>query len=74
MPVTLVALANLFPGRSGFAFGLACLALVGGALPALIFGKAAFALPWLIVSLTLLSAAMLYQGLKILPRALRGGR
>jgi FSR family fosmidomycin resistance protein-like MFS transporter len=74
MPATLVALANILPGRSGFAFGLACLALVCGALPALIFGKAPFASPWLIVSLTLLSAAALYQGLKLLPRALRGSR
>ncbi|MBL8025291.1 MAG: hypothetical protein JNL74_02710 [Fibrobacteres bacterium] len=33
MPVTLAALYNALPLRSGFAFGLACLALVAGTLP-----------------------------------------
>jgi len=32
MPITLVAVANLFPGRAGFAFGLNCLALLIGFL------------------------------------------
>jgi FSR family fosmidomycin resistance protein-like MFS transporter len=32
MPITLVAVANLFPGRAGFAFGLNCLALLFGFL------------------------------------------
>jgi len=33
MPVTLVAISNMFPGRPGFSFGLNCLALIIGALP-----------------------------------------
>jgi FSR family fosmidomycin resistance protein-like MFS transporter len=33
MPVTLVAVARLLPGRPGTAFGLPCLALAVGALP-----------------------------------------
>jgi MFS transporter, FSR family, fosmidomycin resistance protein len=32
MPVTLIAISNLLPGRPGFAFGLACLALLIGTL------------------------------------------
>ena len=34
MPITLVAISNILPGRPGFAFGLTCLALILGALPA----------------------------------------
>ena len=36
MPVTLVAIAALLPGKPGFAFGLPCLALILGAYPAFI--------------------------------------
>ena len=32
MPITLVAISNILPGRPGFAFGLTCLALIFGAL------------------------------------------
>ncbi|MCX6812316.1 MAG: hypothetical protein NTW79_01685 [Candidatus Berkelbacteria bacterium] len=32
MPITLVAISNILPGRPGFAFGLTCLALILGAL------------------------------------------
>ena len=35
MPITLVVISNILPGRPGFAFGLTCLALILGALPAL---------------------------------------
>jgi FSR family fosmidomycin resistance protein-like MFS transporter len=34
MPVTLVAMLRLMPGRPALAFGLPCLALIAGALPA----------------------------------------
>jgi FSR family fosmidomycin resistance protein-like MFS transporter len=34
MPVTLVLVSNMLPGRPGTAFGLACMALVLGTLPA----------------------------------------
>ncbi|MCX6751666.1 MAG: hypothetical protein NT161_02785 [Candidatus Nomurabacteria bacterium] len=34
MPITLVAISNILPGRPGFAFGITCLALILGALPA----------------------------------------
>ncbi|MEW6404554.1 MAG: hypothetical protein AB1649_22385 [Chloroflexota bacterium] len=33
MPITLTALADMLPGKSGFAFGLTALALIIGALP-----------------------------------------
>ncbi|MDO8524703.1 MAG: hypothetical protein Q7R99_03670 [bacterium] len=34
MPITLVVVSNILHGRPGFAFGLTCLALILGALPA----------------------------------------
>jgi len=34
MSITLVVISNILPGRPGFAFGLTCLALILGALPA----------------------------------------
>ncbi len=33
MPITLVAISNILPGRPGFAFGITCLALIVGASP-----------------------------------------
>jgi len=35
MPVTLVALSKVIPGKPGTAFGLCCLALIIGAVPAI---------------------------------------
>jgi FSR family fosmidomycin resistance protein-like MFS transporter len=75
MPVTLVALHILWPRMPGFAFGLACVALVAGALltslPAarLLYGE----LPFL--ALIRVSAAALWGALHLLktaPRAARG--
>ena len=63
MPATLVALAALLPGRPGFAFGLACLGLIGGALPAFFrVVKAHYSAPSFL-ALILLSAACLFAAL-----------
>ena len=37
MPVTLVAISNMFSGRPGFSFGLNCLALIIGSLPTFVY-------------------------------------
>ena len=65
MPVTLVCLADMLPGRSGFAFGLTALALIIGALPAFtslhtITGGAGF-----IFASVLISSAALFVGLRL---------
>jgi FSR family fosmidomycin resistance protein-like MFS transporter len=70
MPVTLVTAAEALPRRPALAFGLPCIALALGALPtffdagALLFGSATF------LALILLSAAALWQALRLLAPAL----
>jgi FSR family fosmidomycin resistance protein-like MFS transporter len=63
MPVTLTAIANMLPGRSGFAFGLTTLALITGALPTFTELKLVFATKWIVLAIILLSALVLYIGL-----------
>jgi FSR family fosmidomycin resistance protein-like MFS transporter len=65
MPVTLACLADMLPGRAGFAFGLTALALIVGALPAFtpfhtLTGGAGF-----IFAAILVSIAALYGGLRL---------
>ncbi len=65
MPVTLACLADVLPGKSGFAFGLTALALIVGALPAFtplhtLTGAAGF-----IFAAILVSIAALYGGLRL---------
>ena len=62
MPVTLVAVADLFPERPGFAFGLTCLALIAGALPVMLHLVRTIA-PVPVVLWVLGSAALLWYGL-----------
>ncbi len=64
MPVTLAAVYLVLPQRPGLAFGLPCLALLIGALPGLtgLFDPAA--LKPLAAPLVLLSALMLFVGLR----------
>lgn len=64
MPITLTALANRFEANKGMAFGMTTVALFIGALPALLgVGAALFSLP-VLVGTTLLSAGLLWYGLK----------
>ena len=64
MPVTLVAISNMFPGRPGFSFGLNCLALIIGALPTFadIFKGANSSMVFII---TMISTISLLVGLKL---------
>jgi FSR family fosmidomycin resistance protein-like MFS transporter len=66
MPVTLVAIASIIPGRPGFAFGLACLLLFLGALPTFYAPTKTLYSPGLFFVLILLSAASVYIGLRLL--------
>ena len=67
MPVTLAATVEALPGYPGFAFGLTCLALLLGAMPALL--GISMSGPILVSAVILLSAAALYRGLRMLPVA-----
>jgi len=66
MPVTLVAISNILPGRPGFAFGLTCLALVLGSLPIYIYyGVSQFLSSELsILIIILISSVALFYGLR----------
>ena len=62
MPITLVAIANLFPGKPGFAFGVNCLALIIGVFP--IYLGIKLSSLWLIGLVILLSTGAIYFGLR----------
>lgn len=64
MPITLVSISNMLPGRPGFAFGLACLALIIGALPAFTPIKFLLTNMYIILIMILISTITLYYGLK----------
>lgn len=72
MAVTLSAMAALFPGRPGFAFGLCCLALIAGALPAATHMKSAMDSGWVALLVILCSAGALFVGLR--PFSSYGGK
>lgn len=67
MPVTLVAISNMLPGRPGISFGLTTMAILAGALPTFMPIKALFAVNHVMMAFILLSAVTLYAGLKIIP-------
>lgn len=68
MPVTLVAISNILPGRAAFSFGLSTFALLIGALPSFTKYKTWFNNDWIIFSFILLSAIALYFGLNSLKK------
>ncbi|NLH50891.1 MAG: MFS transporter [Myxococcales bacterium] len=68
MPVTLVAVSVLLPGRPALAFGFCSTALIVGAIPTFFKSCKAYYGPWPFLVLILLSAAALWVGL----RGLRG--
>jgi FSR family fosmidomycin resistance protein-like MFS transporter len=68
MAVTLTAVACLFPGRSAFAFGLPCLALIIGALPGFTEYKSVVGADGILFAVILASAALLWMGLGLLSR------
>jgi FSR family fosmidomycin resistance protein-like MFS transporter len=63
MPITLVAISNLMPGKPGFSFGLTCMALLLGTLPFLIGTIIKISNTFLFV-IIILSSITLYFGLK----------
>jgi len=63
MPVTLVALSNLLPGRPGFAFGLTCFALFLGSIPAFIGAIPTLAAPINVLIFIMFAAGALYVAL-----------
>jgi FSR family fosmidomycin resistance protein-like MFS transporter len=63
MPVTLTALSNMLPGRSGFAFGLTTLALVTGAFPTFTGLKAPLQNNWVLLITIIISVITLFIGL-----------
>ncbi|PIR78573.1 MAG: hypothetical protein COU28_00895 [Candidatus Magasanikbacteria bacterium CG10_big_fil_rev_8_21_14_0_10_36_16] len=64
MPITLVAISNILPGRPGFAFGLTTLALILGVIPAFFSIRQILANNWLVFSIIIISALALYYGLR----------
>lgn len=64
MPVTLVAIANVLPGMEGFAFGLSTLAIITGVFPVFAGLKQMLYNRGVIFFAILVSAAIVYIGLK----------
>jgi MFS transporter, FSR family, fosmidomycin resistance protein len=64
MPITLVIISNILPGRPGFAFGLTTLALILGAIPAFFSIKQMFINNGVVFSIIIISALALYLGLR----------
>jgi FSR family fosmidomycin resistance protein-like MFS transporter len=65
MPVCLVAISNLLPGRPGFSFGLTAFAMVAGALPTFFKTKLILSANPVILILIVLSTIALFIGLKL---------
>ncbi len=65
MPVTLVAIAEILPGKPAFAFGLSCLVLVAGAFAAFLSPKSIYSIA-LFLGLVVASAASVWGGLKLI--------
>jgi FSR family fosmidomycin resistance protein-like MFS transporter len=65
MPITMVAIANILPGKPGFAFGLNCLALIIGALPFFYKFIQVSAIQPYILYVIIFSAISVFIGLKL---------
>ena len=65
MPVTLVAIANVLPGLEGFAFGLSTLAIISGTFPMFTGLKYVFYNKGMILIVILISAVIIYFGLRL---------
>jgi len=66
--VALAAIARLFPGKPAFSFGLSCLALMIGVIPAFTELKPVIGSQWPMFVLILAAATALGIGLRWLPR------
>lgn len=65
MPITLVAISNMLPGRPGFSFGLTTLALILGVIPTYFSLGSFFNQKIFILLVILISALTLYIGLRL---------
>lgn len=65
MPITLTAIANMLPGRAGFAFGLTTLALVIGAAPTFTSLKIILNNQLIILGIIIILILSVYIGLKL---------
>jgi FSR family fosmidomycin resistance protein-like MFS transporter len=65
MPITLTCLAEMLPGKGGFAFGLTTLALIIGAWPTFTPVRVFTSNQLFIFSIIIVSIAALYGGLKL---------
>lgn len=65
MPITLTVLANIFPGRPGFSFGLTTLALLIGSYPVFLKIQNYFSSDIIVILSIILSALAIYVGLGI---------
>jgi MFS transporter, FSR family, fosmidomycin resistance protein len=65
MPVTLVAISNIFTGRPGFSFGLTTLALLTGALPTFFRVKVYLSNIYIDFGLVIIAVILLFGGLKL---------
>ena len=65
MPITLIGVAGMLPGRSGFAFGLTTLALIVGALPTFTQLRVLTSNQTFIFVAILISIVALYGGLQL---------
>ena len=63
MPITLVAISNVLPGRPGFAFGLTTLALIIGTMPTYTEFKVFLGTRWFLFAIIIISTLSLYLGL-----------
>lgn len=68
MPVTLIGIAGMLPGKGGFAFGLTTLALILGAFPTFTPLRAWTGQPALVFAAVLVSVVALYVGLRLFDR------
>ena len=64
MPVSLVAISNLLPGRPGYSFGLTTFAMIAGALPTFFKAKTFLSTNLVILFLIILSTITLFIALK----------
>jgi hypothetical protein len=65
MPITLICLAQMLPGKSGFAFGLTALALIIGTWPMFTQLHVLTSQQMFILAAILISVAALYGGLQL---------
>lgn len=64
MPITLVVISNILPGRAGFAFGLTTLALIIGTLPTFTGLKGFLGTQGFVLVIIIFSVLSLYYGLR----------